>query len=639
MWSLFHKEKELKPLVFSNGKSQLDVVNEVLEAVNQGHKIIFIRGMCGTGKSAIALNLARKLGKTSIVVPIKSLQEQYIKDYSQDKYLLKENQKLKICSIVGRQNFDCLYLKENSLDFEQIKKERNANLFESLSFGKSPVKKDSSCNNSYLPCKIELKEKNLSIIKEYLKQNPDVNLRDFDSIKDVRRMSIAPVCPYWSPIYLDSLELKKFQESDKIKYTGLEGNSFTIYKRKPGCRYYEQYSAYKDADVLIFNSLKYKIESWMNRKPLTELEVIDECDDFLDSFSNEEQISINKFLYAITSLNCDSEDKLVQDELTDIANSIKSNSLYKQAKQEDIFDLDNTNIKKLFDILLKNSHLIDLSEEEDSSYISHVFEVALLFRDFFKESFFSVENRENDMILRIVTTNLAKRFEELIHKNKIIVMMSGTIHSENVLKNIFGLEKFKIIDAETKQPGTLIKCKNGYEMDCKYQNFLSQKITREKYLLALSKSVACAKKPLLVHVNSFSDLPSEREKNMFGLYNLPTQNDLIYAQEKDPLGERVKDFKNKKIDTLFTTKCNRGIDFPGEICNSIIITRFPYPNVSSTFWKILKKTKPQYYNEFYMDKARRELLQKVYRGLRSKEDKVYLISPDIRVLDFNFENY
>jgi hypothetical protein len=35
-----------------------------------------------------------------------------------------------------------------------------------------------------------------------------------------------------------------------------------------------------------------------------------------------------------------------------------------------------------------------------------------------------------------------------------------------------------------------------------------------------------------------------------------------------------------------------------------------------------------------MDKAKRELTQKIYRGLRSKEDKVYLLSPDIRVLGF-----
>jgi hypothetical protein len=39
-----------------------------------------------------------------------------------------------------------------------------------------------------------------------------------------------------------------------------------------------------------------------------------------------------------------------------------------------------------------------------------------------------------------------------------------------------------------------------------------------------------------------------------------------------------------------------------------------------------------------LDKSRRELLQKIYRGLRSKTDKVYLLSPDIRVLNFDYSS-
>ena len=45
------------------------------------------------------------------------------------------------------------------------------------------------------------------------------------------------------------------------------------------------------------------------------------------------------------------------------------------------------------------------------------------------------------------------------------------------------------------------------------------------------------------------------------------------------------------------------------------------------------KTNPQNYWSFYKDKAQREFLQKIYRGLRFKEDHIYLLSPDIRVLE------
>jgi len=50
MWNLYQENKFLEPLCFSNDKSQEEVVKEVLNAVKEGHKIIFIHGICGTGK-------------------------------------------------------------------------------------------------------------------------------------------------------------------------------------------------------------------------------------------------------------------------------------------------------------------------------------------------------------------------------------------------------------------------------------------------------------------------------------------------------------------------------------------------------------------------------------------------------------
>jgi len=645
MWNLYENEKELQPLVFSNGKSQADIIKEVIEAINQGNKIIFIRGMCGTGKSAIALNLARKLGKTSIVVPVKTLQEQYSKDYSGKKYVLKYNKeggkkKLKICSIVGRQNFKCPFLKESNSELDlndYYNREKNAKLSDVFSGMEMPKisKKNETCNNIFLPCKIEIKEKNLPTIKEYIKQNPNVKISDFDSISDVKRMTIAPICPYYSPIIPSDFDIKKFKDAKKTKYLGLNQKEFVIYQRKPGCSFYDQHQAYADADVIIFNSMKYKLETLMDRKPATELEIIDECDEFLDSFANKEQINLNRLSFALTNIFPeDAESQKTIDKLIDITNTLKRK--YNTSTNEPM-KIENTLIQEILTTILEDTELLDKIETNETNYIYHLDEVAKIFSDFLNETFFSIEKKDNDLTIHLVTTNLAKKFSELVEKNKVFIMMSGTIHSESVLKNIFGLANFKIIDAETQHQGELIKCKHGYEMNCSYASFKANKNNREQYLQALSKTITCAKKPILVHVNAFADLPTEHEKLKMNLDNLPTQHELLQEQANDPLGKRTNNFKDKKVQVLFTTKCNRGVDFPGDICNSIVITRFPYPNISGLFWKILKKTKPQYFMSFYMDKARRELLQKIYRGLRSKEDKVYLLSPDIRVLDFKID--
>jgi hypothetical protein len=250
-WSLFEKRsregverhEELKPKIFSSGKSQEAIVDEVVKEINNKRKIIFIHGTCGTGKSAIALNIARELGKASVIVPIKNLQRQYEGDYMDKKFLLKQNKdKMKINMITGRANHKCLYLQENKKEIlETAIKEKNANLFdifENREEKKDKLKEDESCNNYLLPCKIEIKQKNLRTLKKYYLENPErKNNKDLD-LKNARRLAIAPACPYWCPILKEDSKIKL--EGKKKKYKSISGESF-ILVRKEGCPYYKQF--------------------------------------------------------------------------------------------------------------------------------------------------------------------------------------------------------------------------------------------------------------------------------------------------------------------------------------------------------------------------------------------------------------
>jgi len=634
MWSLYEDGKSLKPLVFSNGKTQEDIVNEVIGAIRQGCRIIFIRGICGTGKSAIALNLAKEFGRASVVVPVKALQKQYEDDYTNKKYLLKENgQKLNIKVITGRSNHLCPFLEENKEERELIKSEkfeRDSRLNEFGDVKRTAAEKtdDFSCDNSHLPCKIQIKEKNMDIIKKYLKKNPKLNLREFSSIFNVKRMSIAPVCPYWCPVVPAEIDLNL--EAERRHYEGLSGTGYNIYQRKKGCGYYNQFDSYINADTIIFNSAKYKLETLMDRKPATDIEIIDECDEFLDSFSNQKEININKLNFALGGVF--SKNNRVIDELMSLSKEImRDRNIDAHAFNKKIIPLKETKIFDLLRLFLDSDFMKDVECDEEN-YCYHCDEVARIFKDFFDETYISFDKEEETVTARLVTTNLEKRFKELLDKNRIIVMMSGTIHSEKVLKDIFGLQDFKIIEAETRMPGKITKLPTGFEFNCRYSNFREKRVSREQYLKVLSKCIEKAKAPALIHVNSFNDLPTEEEAERYGL-SIMTQEKIVKMQSEDKEGETVKRFKEGKIAYLFSTKCNRGIDFPGETCNSIILTKYPYPNVSSLFWKILKLTKPQYYDEFYIDKAKREFLQRIFRGLRSENDHIYLLSPDIRVFE------
>lgn len=643
MWSLYDEKGDaLKPLVFSNGKGQDDVVKEVVSAIKEGVKVIFIKGVCGTGKSAIALNIAKELGRASVVVPIKSLQKQYEDDYTNKKYLLKENgEKLRIKVLTGRANHECPFIKETGEKFyKSDSKEADSKLsdfaimlnklIERKNTEKMGKRKDLSCDNPFLPCRIEIAEKNAQRIREYIKKNPKIKFKDFDSIHRVKRMSIAPICPYWSPIIPSDIDLDI--EGKARKYLGLLKREYIFHQRKQGCGYYDQFNSYIDADVLIFNSEKYKLEVVMNRKPLTDVEIIDECDEFLDSFANTKKINLNKLYMALGYLYSDKERvfNLINKLIELVAEIIKDKKVNECLMNGEIIQVKETKIFELLRNFL-DSNFMDEVECDEENYCYHCDETARTFEGFFDETYISFDREEKDIIVKLVTTNLEKRFQELLNKSKAIVMMSGTIHSEQVLKDVFGLKDFRIIEAETKMPGTITKVRTGLEFNCNY-SMMQLPPTRKRFLKAFEKCVEGAKKPLLINVTAFKDLPTKMEAEENNL-RITSKEELTEKQKKDKTGHAIKDFKDGKMDVLYSTKCNRGVDFPGETCNSIILTRYPYPNVKSIFWKILKKTKPEYYDEFYRDKSRREFLQRIYRGLRSQDDHIFLLSPDIRVIN------
>jgi Rad3-related DNA helicase len=636
-WSLYKNEEFLKPLCFSNGKSQEDVVKEVLDSFEKGERIIFIHGICGTGKSAIALNIAKEMGKTSVVVPGKNLQNQYKKDYESEKYILGPNGKrLKINVITGRKNHECRFLKENSLPLPKFSKEVNSKLhdiFGTRRKEKVPNERDFSADNSEIPCKIEIKEKNWGRIREYLNKNPKVNSNNFSDIKEVKRLSIAPVCPYYSPVLPENLEAKSLGAKKKETYEGVGGVNCVFHQRTPGCAFYEQFKSYIDSDVIVFNSLKYKLEILLNRKPLTEVEIIDECDEFLDSFANKKKLNIDRLQSSLIrdfSLNEDNEElsKEVFALLRTLRNNPRVNESLRSGK---IIPLKETSLYDILNIFLKS----DFSKNfDDESYLSEVLETARMFGGFFEDTYLVFSKSENNLEVDIVTINLAEMLKQLIEKNKRLVLMSGTLHSEEVLKNIFGLGNFKRIDAENEHQGRIDIIRTGQEIDCKYSNFSSGKFVREDYLRSFDRCFEKAKRPILVHVSAYNDLPTEDEIEKYNLKNLKSREEIKEMQKEDGNGKIISDFKRGKIDILFSTRDSRGIDFPGEECNSIIFTKYPNPDIKDPFWKILNESKPNHYWSFYRDKARRELLQKLYRGLRFKEDHVFVLSPDSRVLDF-----
>ncbi|OGJ17074.1 hypothetical protein A3K73_01450 [Candidatus Pacearchaeota archaeon RBG_13_36_9] len=605
-WSFYSDGKALKPLKFSNGKTQEDIVKEVVKLIKQDHKVIFLHGVCGSGKSAIALNIARTIGKASIVVPLKSLQKQYEEDYSGKKYLLKsKGERLKIASITGRDNHDSI------------------------------IQPGVSCAHPNLPENIKISEKNINELREFYEDNPLLKDKSFpDEIKSLKRMMIAPSNPYWSPILPADYDIKMLYDAEKKKYKGIGGREFIFYHRKKGCSYYDQYLGYIYADVIIFNSAKYKAELSLGRKPLTEVDIIDEADEFLDSLFEQKELNLNRLhtsLKHITTENklaTESKNRLLQL----IENEIKNKRLL-GIKEDSVFNIQDTNIKKILEMLLRSPDLEAEIILDELNYSNKALETARSFSEIAEDVYLTYRQEEESILVKLVSTNLSGSIKDILDKNKTLVFMSGTLHSKEVIKDILGIKDFKIVEAETINQGSIDIIRTGKESDCRYSSLTSGAYKREDYLFSLSECVRKAKPPVLIHVNSYKDLPTEKELQENGLSNLVSSEELIKIQSQDKSGANIIKFKHGLSKTLFTTKCSRGMDFPGGMCNSVLFTKYPNPNISDTFWKILKNTHKEYFWKFYTDKAKREFLQRIYRAIRSTDDHIYVLSPDLRVIE------
>lgn len=602
-WALYEGERKLAPLQFSNGKTQWDVVQEVVATIKQGTKVVFIKGVCGTGKSAIALHIGRELGRASIVVPVKGLQHQYAQDYMHRKQVVKsDGLPLKIAMITGRDNHDSLFF---------------------------PGK---SCADPLLPDTIKIIEKNMYQLSEYYRANPFITRKQTPQLKQLRRISVAPANPYWSPIAPADYELP-LSDATKHRYLGLQGREFVFYHRKQGCSYYDQYLSYISADTIIFNAAKYKIEVALNRKPKTAVDIIDEADEFLDSFAAQEELNLTRFGGYLGTFLVDDEDALVtKEKLLEYA------KLEEQQKRalgvtDTIAPLRDTFIGTLIEIAHEDRALRAELAVDDTHYAHRLYELAEQFIPFFDATYVQYSLREGELYASLVTTSLAEQFRELRDKTEALVFMSGTLHSPEVLRTLFGITDYVVIDAETKQPGRIDLQRVGGEFACTFETFTSGRKTKQEYFKVLEACLTRAPLPTLVQVNAFADLPDFGEQQLLGLRHTLTKEALRDAQYADPHGVRIQAFKEGAEKRLFSTKCTRGVDFPGAQCRSIVFTKYPNPNTQDIFWKVLKQTHPQAYSSFYRDKAHREFLQRLYRGVRTPDDYVTVLSPDSRVLD------
>ncbi|MEM2925797.1 MAG: helicase C-terminal domain-containing protein [Methanocellales archaeon] len=228
-WGFYNQlGEELPPLVFSNGKTQQSIIEEIIQAF-KSNDIVFLKALVGSGKSVIATTICKLMGRGIIVVPVKKLQEQYENDYSAKRYIDLGSGRARIKQIKGRGNFKC------------------------PSYGGSASRRD-------LPCTRKLSKE-----------------------LEETRWNVASTCPMWNPIYPTP------QGGIPLEYQSISGTKYYL-KRGSGCEYCDQFESYVNADIIVMNSAKWTVETHLGRKPSVAIECIDESDLFLDQLTLDTSI-------------------------------------------------------------------------------------------------------------------------------------------------------------------------------------------------------------------------------------------------------------------------------------------------------------------------------------------------------------
>jgi len=231
VWNVYDSDgNPVKPLTFE-GKSQVDVVKELLEAFDS-YNIVFYISPVGTGKSLVALvTVYNRFSNAIIVVPTKHLQMQYYRDYNPESGRLRIPN-LGIKFILGRSNFICPYTKL-------------------------------PCDDPSLPCTRPLKE-------------------------GERRFEVASECPYWIPRYPERIaEVVAYRlRKDYVAYRTAGESMVQFYdSEERDCPYLRQYyDAYVNSEVVVMNDKLWLIETLAKRKPkwYSGIEILDEVDLLLD---------------------------------------------------------------------------------------------------------------------------------------------------------------------------------------------------------------------------------------------------------------------------------------------------------------------------------------------------------------------
>ncbi len=471
-WGLYDRGgTALPPRVFSNGKTQEEAIDEIIEKFDD-HRIVLLKGGVGSGKSIIGATVAGALGKGIINVPVKPLQEQYQRDYEGRLNIRINGRSLRIRVLKGRHNFVCKKILGGRV----------------------------RCSSRMLPCTVPLGT-------------------------DTPRWKTAMKCRYWSPIYPNVVAPLKKEKTCRITgYDSIGGTQY-FHRRAAGCGYYDQNHYYLDADIIVYNSAKWHADTNLYRKPKVDIEIFDEADLFLDSLSLRTVLS-SRMISTLVREAGEVKANLYRQNEHELGMEVESRAAEIRQAFDEFLSTRHPNKPYDFDdavdtLLRSLTNFLKIMGTEFSENLMMKLDDILNYRDI--TSFFVEGDRmtffvpEQSLVMKDILEKCTDR----------LLFMSATLQDLEVIREVYGIDDFGYVEGETRAPGRRYVKRLEREQTVNWQNWQNRRF-REQYWQTLSEILKRAKRPTLVQVHSYQYLPENSS-----YHPIPSRHSLKDGNQED----------------------------------------------------------------------------------------------------------
>ncbi|HWG89726.1 MAG TPA: helicase C-terminal domain-containing protein [Candidatus Thermoplasmatota archaeon] len=613
-WGLMKDGKPIAPRSYSNGKSQQQVVGEILDAFKKGATDVFFHANLGSGKSIVALMVIANMGRGLVVVPTKNLQDQYQADYEGRLSVMnpRTGRPMKIRVVKGRDGFQCTY------------------------HGRSAASGDLVCTKEAPP--------------------------------NTPRYRIASECPDWSPLYsremVDQLQEKVFLGDEVardvefqgdldagVDYEGIFG-PFSFVPRGKVCPYFAQYDHFLRADAIILNQAKWMAETNLGRKPRLDVEIFDECDHLLDTLVDSVTITAfqleklqRQFTQPRAYLTEGKRDALTLKEKKMVAFLQEARKeLATEPEKEEEVPVPVNLLETL--ITIYNG----MEENDEAAKIAGQLKRVLEYQDV------SLCIRKNSAYY--FTIGEPKRIlgDLLARSGRKRLWMSATLQDPAILREVYGFMRPVIVQGETAYQGDLKLCLPEPEIEQEVgaveMNFerwygrngheAGMQATRDQFMrnLAWIRKHVEGPTAYLIHGKAYLESIEKESKDARAVLKLLTEE-----REDD---DTLQKFIRGEVREIASTRMNRGVDLKGDLCRDIVIFKFPIPDVSDPRFRAIHKNFVEKFGpdigdgmfwKYAKDCARRTLLQQIGRGLRAPDDWVRVWSTDAKVIKYLLKEF